>query len=229
MYNNYRTQNSENNAIQRYRSKTPQEQSHCPSTLNEFFWNRSKEFKIAEIHFSFKNREILHLLEKRGDAILEGDHNLKLSIQNQIDNLIKDKHEIFTTPVVAFITFENEESYLKATEINKVTIWFNEHYKKYWQGHPLYFKPALEPSSILWENQYVPKSEKLWKLLVVFLVITLILFTSFWLLFKAQKEIYDYMNIYPYIDCDSVTKIYGDSLQHYGVLEWVYITKPKPL
>ena len=65
---------------------------------------------------------------------------------------------------------------------------------------------------------------KIWKLWVVFLIIILVLFTSFWLLFYAQKEIYDYMDIYPYIDCDSVTKIYDSSLQHYGVLEWVYLT-----
>lgn len=170
-----------------------------PSSLTEYI-NRSKDFQIADINFSFKNREVLYLLAERGQAILNNSPESKVLIEKEINELIRRNHETFITPVSAFITFANEESYLLATEFNKVRIGTKEVYKKYWQGHPLYFKPALEPSSILWENQYVPESEKIWKLIVSLIVVSLILFTSFCLLFYAQKEIYDYMNIYPYIE-----------------------------
>lgn len=170
-----------------------------PSTLDDYF-NKSKDIEIADIQFSFRNREILRLLGERGKAILEQNHEMKSMIENEITSLVKKDHETFTTPVCAFITFANEESYLRATELNKVRIGNKEYYKKYWEGHPLFFKPALEPSSILWENQYVPQSEKAWKLIVSLFVVGVILFASFIFLFYAQKEIYDYMNIYPYID-----------------------------
>ncbi|CAI2372771.1 unnamed protein product [Moneuplotes crassus] len=189
----------------------------------EDYFSKTKDIEIADIHFSFKNREVLHLLGERGKAILDNNHEMKVLIQNEILTLIKKDYEIYTTPVCAFITFANEESYLRATELNKVRIGNKSYYKKHWQGHPLYFKPALEPSSILWENQYVPQSEKAWKIIISLMVVFLILFASFVFLFYAQKEIYDYMNVYPYIDCDSIVKTYGDSLEHYGVLEWVYL------
>lgn len=192
------------------------------SNLSEY-QNRSKEFEIADIHFSFKNREILNLLHERGKAILDNDHDMKRYIEHEINSVIKQNHETLTTPVAAFITFANEESYLSATELNKVRVGAKTYYKKYWQGHPLFFKPALEPSSILWENQYVPESEKIWKLIVSFVIIFLILFASFVFFFYAQKEIYDYMNTYPYIDCDSVVKTYQESLEHYAVLEWTFL------
>jgi hypothetical protein len=193
-----------------------------PSSLSEYA-NRSKDFQIADINFSFKNREVLYLLAERGHAIWSNSQESKVLIEKEINELIRRNHDTFTTPVSAFITFSNEESYLLATEFNKVRIGTKEVYKKYWQGHPLYFKPALEPSSILWENQYVPESEKFWKLIVSLIIVSLILFTSFCLLFYAQKEIYDYMNIYPYIEWDSVVKTYGDSLEHFAVLEWTYL------
>jgi hypothetical protein len=196
--------------------------SRSPSTLKDYFV-KTKDIQIADIYFSFKNREILHLLAERGIAILDGQHEMKVMLEEDIYSIIKKDHKILTTPVSAFITFVNEESYLRATELNEVRVGSKVYYKKYWQGHPLFFKPALEPSSILWENQYVPQSEKVWKLFVSLLIVFLILFASFVFLFYAQKEIYDYMNIYPYIDCESILKTYGDSLEHYAVLEWTYL------
>lgn len=193
-----------------------------PSTLEDYF-NKTNNIEIADIQFSFKNRAIHQLLFERGKQILENNHETKRMIEEEIHATIKRDHQTLTTPVCAFMTFANEESYLRATELNKVRMGNKIYYKKYWQGHPLYFKPALEPSSIMWENQYVPQNEKVWKLIVSLLVVFLILLSSFSFLFYSQKEIYDYMNIYPYIDCDSIVKTYGDSLEHYGVLEWSYL------
>lgn len=129
--------------------------------------------------FLSNNREVLHLLEERGQAILHNDKTQKETIEEEIKDTITKKHELLTTPVAAFITFANEESYLKATDLNKVRVGGKTFYKKHWQGHPLYFKPALEPSSILWENQYVPQFEIIWKLTVSILILFLILMVSF--------------------------------------------------
>jgi hypothetical protein len=42
-------------------------------------------------------------------------------------------------------------------------------------GTPLYFKPAPEPSNILWENQFTPKVERYRKATNVLLVIAIAL------------------------------------------------------
>jgi hypothetical protein len=36
--------------------------------------------------------------------------------------------------------------------LKKETIWFKTKADYVWHGKPLYFKPAPEPSNILWEN-----------------------------------------------------------------------------
>lgn len=51
-----------------------------------------------------------------------------------------------------------------------------------------------------------------------------IVLAAFVFFFYSQKIIYDYMNVYPYIDCESVETTYDNNLMHYGVLEYHYLT-----
>jgi len=69
-----------------------------PSTLSEYI-NRSKDFQIADVNFSFKNREILHLLTERGKAVLDNDHDSKRLIEAEIKAVIEEDHEQLSTPV----------------------------------------------------------------------------------------------------------------------------------
>lgn len=54
-------------------------------------------------------------------------------------------------PVKAFITFTNEEGYLRAMNLTKRVEWCVTKADLNIYGCPIYFKPAPEPSNIIWE------------------------------------------------------------------------------
>lgn len=94
----------------------------------------------------------------------------------------KNYHEV-ATPVEAYITFETEEAYLRAMKLNRKQTFHRIEYQLMFYGFPLYFEPAEEPSSIIWENQFIPRSERVWKLLTISFVMTCIIIISFLFLY----------------------------------------------
>ena len=72
--------------------------ARSPSTLEDYF-DKSKDIEVADVQFSFKNRQLHHLLSERGKAILENNHDMKNLIEEEIHGTIKRDHETLTTPV----------------------------------------------------------------------------------------------------------------------------------
>lgn len=179
--------------------KQKEEQSNSVHQQNDF-GVKTGSLKVADINFSFRNRHVLDLLKQRGEAILDNDEDLQRKLEKYIQKLIRNNHEKLNNPVTAFITFETEEGYLKATSLNKKRIGFTDIYKAYWQGYPMFFKHAREPDVIQWENYYVPKREKCLKLSLILSVLMLILVSAFMFFFYCQQVIYIYMNVYPHVD-----------------------------
>ena len=64
------------------------------------------------ITFSYRNGDILKMLKDRAEAILENDYLIKEKHEKKIMKHLKKNEEEICTPVRAFITFANEESYL---------------------------------------------------------------------------------------------------------------------
>jgi hypothetical protein len=87
-------------------------------------------------------------------------------------------------------------------------------------GKPIYFKAAPEPSNIMWENQYWPKTTKLIRKLITFLVVCLILSIQFSVMFFINKKVVQVQNRYPIVDCTDVKKIYGDTLEKFAIIQW---------
>jgi hypothetical protein len=156
--------------------------------------------KIADINFTFDNREMLNLLIKRGSALENKEKSKVILIEKEIDDLVEQNHKRLTTPLSAFITFETEKGYLIACKMNMKQIFTAQRYKQYWGDYPLYFKPAKEPDTILWENYGISQKEKYCKSIVVLLAVLLIIGSAFAFFFYSQKYIYDYMNVYPNVD-----------------------------
>lgn len=59
--------------------------------------------------------------------------------------------------------------------------------------------------------------------MISFIIIGLTLMISFGFLFYAQKQIYDYMDVYPVVNCKEIREVYGTSLNHYAILEWHFL------
>ena len=131
--------------------------------------------KIVDAVFAFKNVPLIKKLMSRGSAIVKGDDELKQKIEKEVDELIEKNQDEFCEPVAAYMTFTNEEGYLRAVNMTKTMEYGITKADYYWLGKPLYFKPAPEPSNICWENQFIYKKEKLIKQLVIVGVLITIL------------------------------------------------------
>ena len=57
-----------------------------------------------------------------------------------------------------------------------------------WHGKPLYFKAAPEPSNIMWENQFWPKSIKYFRITTNFLIVILMLLLQVSFMFIINKK-----------------------------------------
>lgn len=81
------------------------------------------EVKIAEIVFAFNNSQLINLLKQRGAAIINQKYDTMREIEKKITDLKKDNYEDFTRPVCAFITFEEEDSYIIAQDFEPEFDW----------------------------------------------------------------------------------------------------------
>jgi len=115
-----------------------------------------KTIKIVDAVFAFKNSELTRMLAARGKHIISAESEKQIKLDLEIKKYIERNKESLSTPVKAFVTFQNEEGYLRAVHLTKIKRFSTTTAEKYWFGSPLYFKAAPEPSNILWENIYFP-------------------------------------------------------------------------
>jgi len=93
----------------------------------------------------------------------------------------------------------------------------------------LYFKPAPEPSNILWENQYWPKSVKMFRSIIAFLVVILIITLQIAFMFFINKQSVAMQSQYPIVDCKDVRSLYADTLQKFALVQWNDANLGKPI
>ena len=112
--------------------------------------------KIAITCFAFRNAELIRLLRERG-VIIKQEKWDKIEVIDRKINDLKNNHlEDLTTPCSAFMTFQCEEGYNRATRIDEainndpalkpLTIWLDD--------YTLDIKQACEPTDIIWENRH---------------------------------------------------------------------------
>ncbi len=178
------------------------------------------KIRIVDAVIAFKNANLVRMLMDRGQAIIGNNTEKELNINRQITQYIKDNKEDICTPVCAYISFENEECYLRAQSMGKMVKMGRVHTEEKWHGEPLYFKPAPEPSNILWENQWFPAPEKLKKNLITLFTIAFILIVQMSFMFYMNKMSASYQAKYPIVDCNDVRDLYGEKLERFAVLQW---------
>ena len=101
--------------------------------------------RIADITFSFNNRDLIIALRARGAKIANNDFEGMRKQDKKLQELLKEV-ESLTTPTSAFITFESDDSksyalHQDGTGATKLL------------GQPFKFKEASEPTDIIWENR----------------------------------------------------------------------------
>lgn len=80
-----------------------------------------EQVKVAITTMAFNNKDLIHLLRKRGTAIHNENWDKQRKIENKINDL-KNKHlEYFTKPCSVFMSFENEECKERASRFSDLT------------------------------------------------------------------------------------------------------------
>jgi len=159
---------------------------NCPFAINDI------PVQVSNITFAFDNPELLALLSKRGSFITSGKFGKVAEVDAQIDAYKTEHKEKLNRPVTAFITFRTQEGYERALKHYSAERDFVDNNldstDENFLGTPLKFKPAPEPSNILWENRHVTRKQQMWRALGVWVIIFFILAIAF-VIFVVLKQI----------------------------------------
>jgi hypothetical protein len=124
---------------------------------------------------------------------------------------LKEKDlQSLTKPVSAFITFETQDGFERACEFkgsfkcNGEIIADHE-----FDGAPLYFEDAPEPTNIIWEHRENSYSTQTRRTIIVTCVIMLLLLGAFFAFFYLkQVTVENYRKYPPTTNCDDIYKIF---------------------
>ena len=151
---------------------------------------------------------MIRLLEKRGSAVANHNLEAKKKAEEEIEKLKDEDFDEISTPTHAFITFETQEGYERAI---KVTSGFGSKYK-----------PAVEPTNIIWENSHFSLTHILTRSIIVISIICLLLMLSFIVIFYFKTGLITTNSKYMNLNCDSFNQhIYNDDTRlHYALIDY---------
>ncbi|KAG2766646.1 hypothetical protein PC129_g6454 [Phytophthora cactorum] len=93
--------------------------------------------------------------------------------------------------VTAFVTFEEEEGFHRCLQEYPDLGWLHRLFQPYYKrlhGKRLRFRPAPDPTDIIWENLHYSLLERVFRQLIVALITLSVLFLSFVFIFVAKEQ-----------------------------------------
>lgn len=75
-------------------------------------------------------------------------------------------------------------------------------------GRKPIFETAPEPQNILWENKHIEDSDHVWLKIRAFIIIFLLLLTSFAALIKFKNQQIEFQKNFPMVNCDILSDNY---------------------
>ena len=131
------------------------------TTIDKIHDHKLCDVKIACVSFAFANTELIGLLKKRGRQLINGQFESSIATKRKIYEKMfdKSKAEEYERPVMAFVTFINQEGYERCIQNFETSNGFfgnisssenGKRFKLYDQT--LECVAAPDPSDIIWEN-----------------------------------------------------------------------------
>lgn len=174
--------------------------------------------QVADIVFSFKNKELILALRTRGACIARNDFKAMKEADEKIKAMLADdeKRDMLTTPTSAFITFESDDSKIYALHgIPDKTL----------LGMPFEVKNASEPTDIIWENRQLSTRDYLVRELTATTIVGVLLFLSFLVIYNISDYSAKMAAIFPPTDCESIKETYtGDLFREYAKDDFNFIS-----
>lgn len=115
-----------------------------------------------------------------------------------------------TKPVTAFITFETQEGYERACEMKGDYKCNGEVTSNYeFDGHPLYFEEAPEPTNIIWEHRETTYKTQMIRTSVVCVIIVILLILAFLAFYELKKiTVANYKKYPPTANCADIDTLF---------------------
>ena len=134
--------------------------------------------------------------------------------------LKRHEYDSLTRPVCAFITFAEEEGYQTALRFEEPD---DPHHCKNPRilGEPLFFEDATEPTNIIWEHRHLTTLDMVWRAFIVVTVCSLLLFSSFIVIFICQTEAIAIKLKYPMVECQDFYSAYGKAMNSVAYQEFM--------
>ena len=107
-------------------------------------------------------------------------------------------------PVVAFITFEQEEGRLRALDLypQSTPLWCCQSKRKRLDGrYRVWVEEAPEPTDIEWKNQDATPREKCCKKFIALTIAFLLIFVSFGIILGAKTAQVTLERLFPDVNC----------------------------
>jgi len=146
---------------------------------------------ISSITFAFNNVPLLKLLQQRGKLITSAKYEKISVINSKLKEQIQAQYDQITRPMAAFITFESQEGYERACNIQAEKPLFNignANSKVKLLDEPLFFESAPEPTNIIWEHRDMTIKKQQMRKIIVTIAISFIMLLAFISFFILKKQ-----------------------------------------
>ncbi|CAI2370510.1 unnamed protein product [Moneuplotes crassus] len=187
---------------------------------------------IVDIQFTFKHYRLIPLMIKRGKAILDENDSKRKEIEKKI---LYEYSSDYTTPIEAYIIFENEEAYQRSLRMNYTRVCcfdFTEHHINVQKvattkskEFDFSIKTVIQPTNIRYENKHKSRWESFARWIVAITIIGIVMVIGFTLLLITQQTKGLLNRSYPEIDCELLSESYASKamLLKFAVTEWYNI------
>ena len=153
-------------------------------------FSETTDIRIANIFFAFNNAELVSLLRKRGEFIVQANEGKEKEIDERISALKDAKRDDFVIPIAAFITFNSQEGYERAIRFKGEKRFCSKKSAEVeFMDRPLIMKPAPEPTNIIWENRSVKKKTRYMRTAGVTAIVIVIMLLVFYVFFIMKRYV----------------------------------------
>jgi len=186
------------------------------------------EIKVAKVTMAFNNAEVINLLRERGTIIKSEQWDKQADVEKRINDLKNEKLETITTPCSVFMTFEREEGITRALRFDElIEADPSKADLKNWLGDKeIEIQAASEPSDIIWENRHFTDTQRLYKGILVWTCLGILLFISFVIIYILSTYSNAMLTKFPVMDCASLTEGLAEGeLQSSAYIEYTINTE----
>jgi len=162
----------------------------------------SSDIQIADVNLYFNNSDVLEKLAERAKAINSNNWDQVKQFNQELTDLVKKEKDKLQTPVGAFVTLSDEQSYNALEARRSIRV----------EGEKCRINRAPEPTNIIWQNIGYDSVRRRSKYIAVGVSMFLFFLLAYFVIKVVagkQKELLG--KYYNEVPCDLFKSFYGET------------------